>query len=85
MFSTSTQSNETINTTDPLANFNEMTSYEFNYTASDLSLNGVYYEDKYLLYLDNQKYYKNNSLYKIGDTIEISNEPEILKLNKNDL
>ncbi len=65
----------------PLDKFNKMTSYEFNYTANDLSLNGLYYQDKYLLYLDNQKYYKSNALYKISDNIELSEEIEILKLN----
>ncbi len=78
--SSSTENNQTVQT-DPLTSFNEMQSYEFNYTASDLSLNGLVYDDKYLLYLDNQKYYKNNTLYKIGETIENSDEPEILKLN----
>lgn len=78
---TDTNDNKQVNTLNPLESFNEMTSYEFNYTASDLSLNGLFYKDKYLLYLNNQKYYKNNDLYKIGETIEKAVEPEILKLD----
>ena len=65
----------------PLEHFKDMQSYEFSYVASDLSLNGVSYEGKYLLYLNNQKYYKNNSLYKLGDKVEETAEPQILKLN----
>lgn len=80
-FSTNDSTNQTTETVDPLENYNEMTSYEFTYIANNLSLNGISYEDKYLLYLDNQKYYKSDSLYKIGENIEISEEPEILKLN----
>ena len=81
IISMETPSNQLENNIDPLKQFNDMKSYEFNYMSNDLSLNGTVYEDKYLLYLDNQRYYKNKSLYKISNNIENSNEPEILKLN----
>lgn len=73
--------NTSTTSSNPLETFKDMRSYEFNYTAPDTVLNGVTYDNKYLLYVNNEKYYKNNVLYKIGDTIEAGVEPEILKIN----
>ena len=72
---------EKVNTkTSPLETFKDMQSYEFSYKTVDTSLNGMAYEDKYILYLDNEKYYKNSVLYKIPD-LTPSTEPELLKIN----
>ena len=86
-FQTSSSSNNTQTTDSTFdksvskIDFNNMKSYEFSYNTIDASLNGVYYDGKYLLYLDNNKYYKNNTLYKIGQTISVVEEPGLLKID----
>lgn len=61
----------------------KITSYEFTYNLGNIQLNGLWYRGKYLLYLDNNKYYKNDILYKITESIEVSKEPELLKIDNN--
>ncbi len=57
-----------------------LNSYEFTYSTSDSVFNGVYYNGKYLLYLNNEKYYKNNFLYNLKDN-SIIEEPFVLKID----
>lgn len=71
----------TTTSSSPLETFKNMQSYEFNYTGPNISLNGMTYDDKYLLYVNNEKYYKNNVLYKMGETTSAEVEPEILKID----
>ncbi len=50
-------------------------SYEFTYNFENINISGLYYEEKILFYLNNNKYYNNDKTYIIsGDEIkEIEN------------
>lgn len=61
--------------------FSNMKSYEFSYKAGSISLNGIFYENKYLLYLNNERFYKNENLYKIDKAITKVKEPDLLKID----
>lgn len=55
-------------------------SYEFTYSFNNDVYYGVYYNEKYLLYFNNEKFYKNESLYRLKDN-SIIKEPFVLKID----
>lgn len=61
--------------------FSNMKSYEFSYKAGSITLNGFFYENKYLLYLNNDRFYKNGNLYKMDKIITKVKEPDLLKID----
>lgn len=63
--------------------FASVQNYDFTYKTNDLEINGSYYDDATIFYLNNKRYYAKDNVYLIDDKVQkLDNfDLSVLKLN----